>query len=240
MYQLLFLVLICLLAYFVIRMLSNPRTWIGSSEETSWPKDPTLDQMWSFVKQILREAKSPTKADFYVDNKPISKRILLNREYGLWSFPTEKTISDLAKFINKNSTGVLSVGAGRGLWEVLLSRKSKVPIIAVDKTISAKGTFYPVEQYDITSEEFQRYCDRLTPRPNVVFSAWPDYNNDSLTKFLMAYKPEYLIYVGEGENGCTGDESLHHLLSQSELVKKVDYPRWGRMYDDCKIFRLKN
>lgn len=48
----------------------------------------------------------------------------------------------------------------------------------------------------------------------------------------------YLIYVGEGHGGCTGDDWFFTKLhADFEEVDSVDIPSWWGIHDHCVIYK---
>lgn len=66
--------------------------------------------------------------------------------------------------------------------------------------------------------------------PNVtLLLSWPPYNTGDGTDAVRAYTGSRIIYIGEGEGGCTGDDALHKLLATewTEVDHHCPVQWWG-------------
>jgi hypothetical protein len=150
-----------------------------------------------------------------------------------FAVPTPIAIKAVNQFVGQQE--VLEVGAGTGLWAQLLSDEG-VSITAVDDW-SGKyssplkvGAHYPVERVD-GIEAVKRHAH------NVLFLCWPDYDDTIASAALKAFRGNKLIYIGEGESGCTGDDKFHEMLSRWKLVESIALPQWPGIHDELWLYR---
>ena len=52
-------------------------------------------------------------------------------------------------------------------------------------------------------------------------------------------KPDKLIYIGEGQYGCTADEKFFDERDKWEHVESIEIPRWYSIDDSCSLYRRK-
>ena len=104
---------------------------------------------------------------------------------------------------------VLDAGAGSGYLSKCLHDRG-VNIEAVDNLSQEYkfqvGRYFPVENESAVARVKRRYYD-------VVLLSWPDYSTPFAFDVASALKQtQQLLYCGEGEWGCTGDDKFHELL----------------------------
>jgi hypothetical protein len=136
-------------------------------------------------------------------------------EYG-FVLLTQETIQALIQLLQGKHT--LDVGAGTGYLASLLA-DAGIPITAVD---SFCEDFRFKHQWIEMLE-----CDATELLPGVydaVILSWPTYDTDFGYRVISKMKPgQMLIYQGEGDGGCTGDNQFH-----AELYE----PHWLAMPDE--------
>lgn len=145
------------------------------------------------------------------------------RKYS-WSIPTHEAVKEVSQFIDDP---VLSVGAGRGLWEYLLSLETSYPIKAIDKKVPDK-TYYPVEEISI-----QNFHEKYP----ILFTSWAPYCEGMASVAVLRQKPKRIIYIGEEPGGCVAED---HFFVLSEVyykvTKEIFIPCWVGIHDRIVIF----
>ncbi|MER7280490.1 hypothetical protein ABT369_39235 [Dactylosporangium sp. NPDC000244] len=70
-----------------------------------------------------------------------------------------------------------------------------------------------------------------------LFLAWPPYNTPDGADILAAYRGDRVIYVGEGDGGCCGDDRLHELLAKGwrEVAHRVPV-QWFGIHDVVTVY----
>lgn len=212
-----FIIGIVILVFGVFYHTDNTRNISGASEKKHTPED-----VYKLIENVYKtDDKYPR---FELQSK------------GIYGLPSRKTIKQIAKFINKNSTEVLSIGAYNGAWELLIADSVNVPVYAVDMD-PAEKQYYPVEKITVPSKEFSKFVK--SKNINTLFVSWDPYESSMTLDAIKVLKPKYLIYVGEGYGGCTGSDKLHNFLAKSKKLQDVYYDTRDFMQDHCKIYELK-
>ena len=151
-----------------------------------------------------------------------------------WHIPTDELINAIKEY-----SPVVSVASGFAYTESL-AIKEGADVIATDVCPNKHnhwcrdGIFYiPVEEIR-ADDAVKKYSNRN------VFMAWPPY--DTSMAFDVASEMEkerILIYVGENQGGCTGNDDFFQYLEThfEELDISVDIPRWGGIYDGVRIYK---
>ena len=126
---------------------------------------------------------------------------------------------------------VVEVGAGTGYWSWLL-RQMSVDVVAYDTRppdSTHNGYFAPVFW---TRVELGRGQDVVQQHPDrTLLLCWPNMDDFALHT-LAAYRGNRLIYVGEGEGGCTATDDFHEELNEHwDLAAVVEIPQWPGLHD---------
>lgn len=70
-----------------------------------------------------------------------------------------------------------------------------------------------------------------------LFLCWPTYNKPMAFRALQAYQGNRLVYIGEGSEGCTGDEAFFDLLEQEwHLVEQRRGVSWSGIRDSIMVY----
>ena len=71
----------------------------------------------------------------------------------------------------------------------------------------------------------------------VLFLAWPPYSESSAARTLREYRGDRVIYIGEGDSGCTGDDDFHDLLDSEWHVVAWHTPiQWWGVHDEITVY----
>jgi hypothetical protein len=154
-----------------------------------------------------------------------------------WSVPTEAAIKAIVRC---SCNGLISIGAGSGYWEKLIS-DAGVDVLAYDDKPPA------LEGGNVYGHKFmyfhvRRGTHRKIPVPTVatLFLAWPPYDQSLAYLAAKRHTGKYIIYVGEGSGGCTGDESFHRYLENNfECIEQIELPQWAFIHDRLEIYERK-
>jgi hypothetical protein len=128
---------------------------------------------------------------------------------------------------------IVEIGAGLGYWAALL-RARGVDVVAFDDF-----------SWDILHKE-PRWTTIKEGGTDAVrghghralFLCWPPYSHSMANHALACYDGGTVIYVGEGEEGCTGDEAFHDKLERHwHVVREVAIPQLPYVHDRLWIYR---
>lgn len=165
--------------------------------------------------------RNPPPWEEYGSN--FSKRHEFVNRYS-WAIPTREAVKEVAQFID---APVLSVGAGRGLWEYLLSLETTQPIKAIDKE-PPKETYYPVEAIPI-----KNFNDKYP----ILFTSWAPFSGGMASVAVLKQKPKRIIYIGEEPGGCVAEDHFFVLTDvYYTITKEISIPQWMGIHDRIVIF----
>lgn len=157
-------------------------------------------------------------------------RLRLVREYS-WAIPNDAALDLLAGL-----SPLVEMGAGGGYWAMLL-RERGADILPYDRTP------YPLLNGYVTRAWVpvtRGGPSKLRRHPNrTLFVCWPSYNERWAAECLRAYRGRTVVYVGEGDGGCTADDHFHDLLAREFYTDEdewVTIPRWWGMNDHLEVW----
>jgi hypothetical protein len=171
-------------------------------------------------------------AEFY-------KREYFVKNYG-WSIPSQEAIEEIKSFVGNET--VLEVGAGYGMWAKLM-REAGIKIVATDLPFGNESDIYrprKVRFTEIEEIDSEVAVQKYMYQPYTLMMSWPPYAESMAAKTLKGFKGNKLIFIGEGEGGCTGDDQLFNILrNEWTLVKEIDIPQWYGIHDYISLWQRK-
>lgn len=170
-----------------------------------------------------------TDEELRVEMEPFRLRRELCKEYA-WAIPTDEALDAIAQY---SPQGLVEIGAGTGYWAGLL-RKRGLFVVAYDSSpydnIHADAKWSAVET---GGPEKAALWPQLT-----LFLCWPPYDDPMAALCLNAYAGDTLIYIGEGDSGCTGDETFHkELEAKWEEIGDISLPQWEGIHDGLYVYQ---
>jgi hypothetical protein len=152
-----------------------------------------------------------------------------------WAIPCAEALAVIAEH-----APIVEMGAGLGYWTQML-RYRGVDVVAYDKCpghVSDWGGARPAKPWaEVLYGEpavLRDHADRS------LLLCWPPYSTSMASDCLDHWRGQTLIYIGEGQSGCTGDERFHEQLAATfEQVGKVNIPQWPGIHDDLTVWRRK-
>jgi len=149
-----------------------------------------------------------------------------------WAVPTTEAIIKIARF-----SPIISIGAGSGYWEMLLS-SAGAEVVAFDKMWKAKQQFKFHELYYSVIQGDEREILRY---PNhTLFLCWPSYQAPFAANALKITKAKYVVYVGEWY-AATATEDFHDDLEERfEQLAVIKIPSYPHIRDRVWIYRRKS
>ena len=151
-----------------------------------------------------------------------------------WAIPTEEIIRQIAKFSNNK---IVEIGAGTGYWAWLFEQTG-VTIHAYQKYLQNNHCAHKIA-----------YTKLLKGSPNILrkynsnwalFLCWPPYSSPMAARCLRRFAGNKLVYIGEGDYGCTGDNVFHEMLDkQWKHIESIDIPQWSGLHDYVQLYERK-
>lgn len=70
---------------------------------------------------------------------------------------------------------------------------------------------------------------------------WPYMDESISTRVISIFKGNKVIYVGEGEGGCTATKGFFRILEHDyNKVSTVDIPQWVGLHDYVSLWERKS
>jgi hypothetical protein len=157
-----------------------------------------------------------------------------------WAIPDPDTLQFI--FETLDGRPVVEIGAGNGYWAWLFAQMG-VEVLAYDKSpVGTEDSWYSAEKIQqmgsdwrsIEPEEFypvqQGGPEVLSEidSEHVLFLSWPPYSGSMAYDAVKAFKGDTVIYIGEGNGGCTADWRFFALMEGSE-------DPWGKPEDEADV-----
>lgn len=176
--------------------------------------------------------------EFYI-NASEEKWTLRNKAIQKYGFAilSEDVIDRLKKY-----APILEVGAGTGYWAYEFQKRG-IDYIATDLKISENSYFKFDEKNskhwtnveNLSAEEaIEKYSNRT------LLMCWPCYAESWAYNTVCQFKGDYVIYVGEGYEGCTADDQFHYYMDEKfELIEELELFQWKGLHDRVFVYRRK-
>jgi hypothetical protein len=154
-----------------------------------------------------------------------------------WSVPDPDSIA----FVVKNSNGaILDPMAGSGYWEYVLMQ-SGVDCVAFDRhppqSSSGDNQWHEgVEQHVRVRQREAAESAAMCEPERTLFLSWPPMDSGAY-EAVKAYRGNRVIYIGEGNGGCTADENFFTLIETSwkqTALHKI--AQWSGIHDFITVF----
>lgn len=151
-----------------------------------------------------------------------------------FAIPTDEALLLLAR-----QAPLIELGAGTGYWAALL-RARGVDILAYDRAPADGGENNHWHSGHPPFSEVRRGgVEVLAQHPGrSLFLCWPPYRSPMAYQALRAYAGQTLIYIGEGEHGCTATPGFFRLLVRDwKQVASLSLPNWPGIHDRLSVWR---
>jgi len=154
-----------------------------------------------------------------------------------WAIPSYEAIIAIAAFAPR----ILEVGAGSGLWASLL-KMAGVHVQATDAQHNSthwvptytQGKYYRVQAMN------HRRATRTYRNDYALMMCWPPYDTAMSHESIERHVGDKIVYIGEGDYGCTGTARMHQLLDRHWNVKERIYiPTWTMVSDSLTLYTRK-
>lgn len=159
-----------------------------------------------------------------------------------WAVPTDEALDVIARY-----APIAEIGAGTGYWAYLLRRRG-VDVIAYDLAPPALATSGPPQRRNHYHEGMHCWTEvraggarRARRHPDrTLLLCWPPYATPMADVALRSYRGQTVVYIGEGDGGCTGDDAFHRRLAREwDETLHVGLPQWHGIYDSLTVYRRK-
>ncbi|RLF85284.1 hypothetical protein DRN34_04680 [Thermococci archaeon] len=148
-----------------------------------------------------------------------------------WAIPSNEALNIISKY-----SGIVEMGAGTGYWSRLLQDMG-VSILPFDQHVGEDNTYGHRRSWTTVYRGGDEILSKFSPSVN-LFMCWPPYDTPMAYDCLMSFRGKYLIYVGEGYYGCTGDDRFHCELEERwDGVLYQDIPQWYGLNDGLYIYK---
>jgi len=153
-----------------------------------------------------------------------------------WAIPSRGVLTTIAQY-----SPIVEVGCGTGYWAHEL-RQLGADVVATD--VHRPGSLHYGAGYgfrrawldDIERMSATRAARRY--RDRALMFVWPTYDDTWPSRALAHYHGETVIYVGEGDGGCTGDDAFHSALDRDwDLTVEIRVPQWSGLHDRMHVYR---
>lgn len=160
-----------------------------------------------------------------------------------WAVPAPHTIRLIVDNLENNK--LLEAGAGTGYWSWMLAQHG-VDVLAFDNVKIEENHYIDKEivklhYHEVKIGEMEEWVPQNTDR--TLFLCWPNYNTPFAHDCLKLYQEnggKKVVFIGEGEGGCTGDDAFFSLLERDwELELIDDIYQWDHLNDRITIHKLK-
>lgn len=153
-----------------------------------------------------------------------------------YAIPNEEALLEIKKY---SPRGVVEVGAGGGYWAMML-RALGVNVLAFDTEPDPRDNSWVTRQWSEVCEGGSEVAARHPER--TLFLCWPRLYHSMAYDALSYYVGNMVIYVGEGEGGCTANDAFHETLNNGvwREVADIDIPQWDCINDGLWIYKRVN
>lgn len=167
----------------------------------------------------------------------LAKRGDMVSEYA-WTITDPATVAFVAEHAGPR---VIDPLAGTGYWAWLLTQHGAdvaasdlyPPDAGGNKYHKRGALFAPVARLDAV-DVVAHHPDRT------LFLAWPPYDEPLGARVLAAYQGARVVFIGEGEGGCTGGDDMWTALG-TDWIQVVDHRpvQWYGLHDWVTVYDRK-
>jgi hypothetical protein len=213
---------------------------------------------WSMLHPRKRDAMDRKDFSLLTAREEATKR-------WAWAIPNNRVLDIIASY-----SPLVEIGAGTGYWaerlakrganiicydafppdgtlipdeEVAKLRPNMSPFERFNAYHNGAICYYPVHRGGPEKAGAFRMPARgvLPSSDRNLFLCWPPYSSLMGAQCLVHHAGEYVLYIGEGDGGCTGEEAFHRILER--FYDEVDahaIPQWDGIHDALFVYRRKD
>lgn len=209
--------------------------------------NPMNNPYWDEIKDRLDEVIDglgwSIRTDKHIMDGLYFRRKDLCRKYA-WAIPDPVTIAFVAEHLQEQA---VEMGAGTGYFAWLLSQLG-IDIIAYDSTPPdiCTNNHYHSPRKDSHSKLLNQtrevYAPVLQGEPPILAQhadrTRPPYGESMAAECLEHYQGKRLVFIGEGEGGCTGDDVFFERLDKEWTPLDEHKPvQWDGLHDYVCVYQ---
>lgn len=186
----------------------------------------------------VRNIKTTDVANSVTDSMcQYNNRVWLSRQYA-WAIPDEQSLRAVA-----NYGPFVESGAGAGYWAYMLAQLG-CPVQAYDPNPPSANEYCHKDTpnwYPVADQSDPSYQAALQDPQNALLLCWPRCNEPDAADALEAYAGDHLVYIGDVEDGCTGNSHFFYLLEKDwELIATQAHPASRHFFSHVWIYQRKS
>jgi len=157
-------------------------------------------------------------------------RDLFSKKYS-WTITDPATVDFV---VNNAHSSVVDPMAGTGWWGYLL-QQAGVVVYSYDRNPYPKNHWHSHEPHTFVT---RRNCTRSVQQhpESTLLLSWPPYKTDDGYNAVKKYAGHRIIYIGEEQGGCTGNDAMFTELQQWNLVAEHRPVRWPGIHDTVSVY----
>lgn len=174
--------------------------------------------------------------DFNGNSNWLVKRRDLVSRYA-WTITAPDTVTFVAEHAGPR---LLDPMAGTGYWAALLGQRG-VDVAAYDANRPGpdNGWHHGASTW-IPVRSGQAIDVAATHTDRTLLLAWPPYSTPDGAKTLAAYRGNRVIYIGENEGGCCGDDDMFDLFDRGwRPIAEHSPVQWVGIHDYITVYERK-
>lgn len=157
-----------------------------------------------------------------------------------WTVTSPDTVAFVAKYAGPF---VVDPMAGTGYWARLLAERGAF-VMAYDRHAADPAANHWHQSMPhwtrVLSGEAADTVAAAGAGVTLLLS-WPPYDTPDGADAVRAYTGNRIIYIGEGDGGCTGDDELHKILSAEWIEVEYHKPvQWWGLHDMVFVYDRRN
>lgn len=164
-------------------------------------------------------------------HKSFSNRNKLVSKYA-WAIPNEEALQVLVDY-----SPIIEIGAGTGYW-AYLAKNMGANIICYDNFLGDENHYKHFVTWVDVYKGNEKILKKHKNEHRTLFLCWPPYGDKMAFNCVKFFEGDTIIYIGEGVDGCNGDENYHnHLFNYWKVEKTVGIPQWWGLHDLLTVYK---
>jgi hypothetical protein len=214
----------------------KPKPW--QRESTGHPAESLDNPYWKALEDKveiggLSLCRAPTVGEWRrgIEWDDLPARHEFTKKYS-WTITDPDSIAFVAHYAGSR---VVDPMAGTGYWAYLLTQLG-IDVVCYDRAPGGNDWHGDAPLHaEIMAMEGRESVKRHKQR--TLLLSWPPYSNPSGNHILRAYRGHRVIYIGESEGGCCGDDWFHRRLDKHWVEVDEHIPvQWFGLHDRIIIY----